>query len=296
MSGTGAPNSDPTALHPLARPSSRTTVIQLVVRLVFTVVFPLLQPQPSLRWVLILLYVVGCATVAFVFTWQLPYYRFGYNELRCVEYWMLTWVGLCLALIQIINDAAQSGLTIMMFLCLPMIAALALMTVRWRRRRIKKTPVLELASAEEVELKVRFLLDDYAAFQRQKNMWREGLGTSFMGGGAAFSSASSAASASSVAAFGDGENDTENDDRFAPALNQAEQWLNTACRRFPTSTMFLLRAQFYFFCTRILNFAAPVALILFQSYSFIFKGFRVLRAVFVLYQTCRATRWSAYRR
>lgn len=30
-------------------------------------------------------------------------------------------------------------------------------------------------------------------------------------------------------------------------LSEAEQWYTLGCRRFPTATMFLLRAQFYFF-------------------------------------------------
>jgi hypothetical protein len=64
--------SDPTVQHPTARSSSRIFVAQLLVRLTLTIAFPLMQSTPSLRWVLVLLYVLGCGSVAFLYTWYLP--------------------------------------------------------------------------------------------------------------------------------------------------------------------------------------------------------------------------------
>ena len=64
--------SDPTAQHPLARSSSRVVVAQLLLRLVLTVTFPLLQLAPSLKWLMIVMYTLGCASVAALYTWYLP--------------------------------------------------------------------------------------------------------------------------------------------------------------------------------------------------------------------------------
>jgi hypothetical protein len=64
--------SDPTVQHPTARSSSRIFVVQLLVRLILTIAFPLFQSTPSLRWVLVLLYMIGCGSVAFLYTWYLP--------------------------------------------------------------------------------------------------------------------------------------------------------------------------------------------------------------------------------
>jgi hypothetical protein len=61
------------SLNPTARPSSRTVMTQLVVRLVLTVIFPLLQNTPRLKWVLIIVYLVGCSVVALMYTWVCCY-------------------------------------------------------------------------------------------------------------------------------------------------------------------------------------------------------------------------------
>jgi hypothetical protein len=98
--------------NPQARPSSRVDVVQQLVRLSLTISYILLSPYPTLKWVLVVLYAVGCALVAAMNTYvcafissicslsysesthssilltfdqYLPYYRFFYNQVRCVR-------------------------------------------------------------------------------------------------------------------------------------------------------------------------------------------------------------------
>ncbi len=43
--------------------------------------------------------------------------------------------------------------------------------VRARRRTLQETPIVRLHSAEEVELKARFLLEDYMKFKLTQSIW-----------------------------------------------------------------------------------------------------------------------------
>jgi hypothetical protein len=63
---------NPLSEHPFARASSRLVVAQLLIRLVLTVAFPLLQLVPSLKWVMVLLFLIGCSLMAAIYTFFLP--------------------------------------------------------------------------------------------------------------------------------------------------------------------------------------------------------------------------------
>jgi hypothetical protein len=78
---------NPMGGHPLARSSGRLTMLQLLLKLILVVTFNLIGPlnQP---WILIIIYTVGNTLLCFVYTWQLPFYLFAFNEFRCVR-------GLC---------------------------------------------------------------------------------------------------------------------------------------------------------------------------------------------------------
>jgi hypothetical protein len=128
--------------------------------------------------------------------------------------------------VQLINDPNQSGATVMMYISIPIVILLAVLAVRVRRRTIMKHSVPHLNSPEEVqlpspsffmgvaircrilslflpqqvELKARFLLDEYASAMRQRNAWREGSAASMHYD--SHSSSSSAAAGGDSAAGG----------------------------------------------------------------------------------------------
>jgi hypothetical protein len=88
-----------------------------------------------------------------------------------ISYGILTWVGLCLIIVQFLDSPSESGVSVMMYTCLPMVILLIYMLVHARRRQIEQAPVHELSCAEEVELKVRFLLEGFIECKRTENMW-----------------------------------------------------------------------------------------------------------------------------
>jgi hypothetical protein len=83
-----------------------------------------------------------------------------FNIVRICEYWMLTWVGVCLVMIQSINDAQQSGLSALMFLMMPVAGLMGYLVADRRRQQLLDARPEELNSPEEFELKSRFLMAD----------------------------------------------------------------------------------------------------------------------------------------
>jgi hypothetical protein len=88
-----------------------------------------------------------------------------------VLYWLLSWVGLCLVIVQLLDRPDEPGVTLMLYACLPLVAVLAYLSVSARRRQIEVTTLGELSGAEEVELKVRFMLEEYVELKRAQNLW-----------------------------------------------------------------------------------------------------------------------------
>jgi hypothetical protein len=93
-----------------------------------------------------------------IFVFQL--YNHVYNVVRVCEYWMLTWVGVCLVMVQIINDAQQSGLTALMFLMMPLFALTGYLVAERRCQQLLDSHPEDLSFPEEFELKSRFLMAD----------------------------------------------------------------------------------------------------------------------------------------
>jgi PAS domain S-box-containing protein len=180
---------------------------------------------------------------------------------RCTLYWVLSWVGISLIVVALINDANEPGATVMMFLGLPIVMCLAYLVVHARRRHLELTPLGDLNGAEEVELKARFLLEEFVEYKRQQQLWSGGVGPNAASGSGGSAAQSGGLSAVSMAMAGvnaggpfSGDSVDDHDerllspeDKFAAQLKQAETLYDLGCRRFPSSTMFLLRAQFYFF-------------------------------------------------
>jgi hypothetical protein len=75
---------NPMSGHPFARPSGRHTMYQLALKLCLVIVFQLLGPQNQ-PWILIIVYTAGNGLLCFLLTLHLPYYNFGFNELRSVR-------------------------------------------------------------------------------------------------------------------------------------------------------------------------------------------------------------------
>jgi hypothetical protein len=94
------------------------------------------------------LYLLLC--IVSIILQYLPFFRFGYNELRCAQFWLLSWVGICLVIVQLINNPRQAGATVMMYLSFPVVVILSVLVARVRRRSIIKRPVPHLNSPEEV--------------------------------------------------------------------------------------------------------------------------------------------------
>ena len=94
------------------------------------------------------------------------FFRFHFNALLAIEYSVLTWVGVCLVVVQIINDTSQLGVPVMMFVMSPLIGLLSFFTIQRRRRLVAEAPLSELTSENEFELRARQVLERYTAHLR----------------------------------------------------------------------------------------------------------------------------------
>jgi hypothetical protein len=83
------------------------------------------------------------------------------NFLRVCEYWALSWVGLCLFLAQAVDDATQSGLTLIMLVMMPLIAIMGYLAAHHRCALLMQAKPSDLTSPEDFELKIRFLMEHH---------------------------------------------------------------------------------------------------------------------------------------
>ena len=165
---------DPTSSSPLSRPISRVMMVQLFVKTLLTVSFILLARYDSMRLVLLVMLLVGTTAVAVLYSIQLPFYRFEYNMLRVVTFWILSWASVCLLIIEFAGNANESATSVLFFVGIPVVIATSIVGVRFRRMSITRLHYTEMSSPTEIELKVRFLIEPVTEARRLRNL---GLGT-----------------------------------------------------------------------------------------------------------------------
>ena len=182
---------DPTSGSPLSRPISRVMMAQLFVKTLLTISFILLARYDSMRLVLLVMLLVGTTAVAVLYSVQLPFYRFEYNMLRVVTYWILSWASVCLLIIEFAGNSNESATSVLFFVGIPVVIATSIVGVRFRRMSISRLHYTEMSSPTEIELKVRFLIEPVTEARRLRNL---GLGT------VPVAAASSAASGNRAAA------------------------------------------------------------------------------------------------
>jgi hypothetical protein len=146
---------------PLARPTSRVMMAQLGVKTALTICFILLYSFDAARWFLLVLLAVGTSGLAFLYTHQLPYFRFEFNVARACTFWILSWASLCLIITELSGaDASQySGTSLLFLVGSPFVAAAAYMATQCRKMSIMRHAFNEIESPSEIELKARFLLE-----------------------------------------------------------------------------------------------------------------------------------------
>ncbi len=160
------------ATSPLARPISRVMMVQLCLKTVLTVCFILLYSFHSMHWFLLVLLAVGTSGLAYLYTYQLPYYRFEFNVMRACTFWVLAWASLCLIITEYSGASAANftGTSILFLVGCPFVAAAALMAAQYRKLSIIRRPFNEMESPTEIELKVRFLLEHVTDLRSQRAM------------------------------------------------------------------------------------------------------------------------------
>jgi hypothetical protein len=87
---------------------------------------------------------------------------------RICEYFMLSWVGFCLLVVQSVNARDQTGLTVMMYLLLPVIAYLGHLLAEVRKRQMMEVDANILTSPLEFELKGRLLMEPIMVTMQDK--------------------------------------------------------------------------------------------------------------------------------
>jgi hypothetical protein len=112
--------------------------------------------------------------VAVLYSIQLPFYRFEYNMLRVVTFWILSWASVCLLIIEFAGSSNESATSILFFVGIPVVIATSIVGVRFRRMSITRLHYTEMSSPTEIELKVRFLIEPVTEARRLRNL---GLGT-----------------------------------------------------------------------------------------------------------------------
>jgi hypothetical protein len=150
--------------------------------------------------------------------------------LRACEYWALSWFGVCLALSQLIDDASQSGLTVVMFVMLPCVAATGYLMVLHRYTLLTKALPADLNSSEDFELKIRFVMESHV----------EALSKS--------SHSENISDETRLKSALDGTFVPSHHLRIIDSLvlvlfSEASQLYSIGCRRFPSSSMYLSRAH-----------------------------------------------------
>jgi hypothetical protein len=156
----------------LARPTSRVMMAQLGVKTALTIFFILLYPFDSARWFLLALLAAGTSGLAFLYTHQLPYFRFEFNVARACTFWILSWASLCLIITELSgSDAAQfSGTSLLFLMGSPLVAAAAYMATQYRKIHIMRLALTELESPTELELKARFMLENLTEVRSHRTL------------------------------------------------------------------------------------------------------------------------------
>jgi hypothetical protein len=149
---------------------------------------------------------------------------------------------------QLLNDPTDQGVAVLLFVTTPLIITLADLVARARRTFILSTSIFDITSPEDIELKARFHLQEFVNFKMKKNVWSGGPTPVRSGASDGGSDGASGSHQHALPRWGElGEIDYENEEDFAPLIRQAEKWYELGCKRFPTASMLLLRAQFYLF-------------------------------------------------
>jgi hypothetical protein len=62
-----------------------------------------------MHWFLLVLLAVGTSGLAYLYTYQLPYYRFEFNVMRACTFWVLAWASLCLIITEYSGASAANA-------------------------------------------------------------------------------------------------------------------------------------------------------------------------------------------
>eukprot|EP01137_Pigoraptor_chileana_P017898 Opistho-2@76604 len=150
---------DPTKRVQLCPPHARLDLYDLFVRASLTILWNLLD-SPSTHWVLVGALLFGSCTLAFAHIWFIPYTRWHFSVTKAVFSSIFAWSAVCLLFAMISNNPAYGEAYYMFFVVSPLVALCAIFLIGSRRRSLSATPTSKLRNAAELELKIRFHLED----------------------------------------------------------------------------------------------------------------------------------------
>eukprot|EP01135_Chromosphaera_perkinsii_P005693 Nk52_evm25s358 gene=Nk52_evmTU25s358 len=155
---------DPLGDAGLARPHARLDAFYLFMKTLITIMFTLFeknsQDKSLVQWCLIGLLVFVGLSVTYLNIMYLPYYNFGYCQLRAALMTIFTWSTFCLVITKIINDEDNSTGALMFYIGAPLLGIAASLLCSKRRLQIVRYPKSKLGSPYEVEMKARFFFED----------------------------------------------------------------------------------------------------------------------------------------
>jgi PAS domain S-box-containing protein len=162
----------------MGRANTRIDAAFLFGRIYLAIVFTLgygVEIGNSTRWFLLLNVLVVSAPFAIGYIFFIPYYRFEVNQMRLTTIAVYCWAWLCTLAIQVydaMNGDSQLSVaenqfhtfTVMFFFALPLIVCSSVLCHLTRRQHLLETPVLDLSSPLEVELKCRLYMQEVTKF------------------------------------------------------------------------------------------------------------------------------------
>ncbi len=152
---------------------------------------------------------------------DMPYYRFSLNAFHVVMLVGACWSFFSLILIQLTASPTQTGVSLLYFLVFPVALFCGHLMVRMNRAYIERSSVAQLSSANEIELKARFVIEAVTEELRLAAISKVEL-----------------------------EMTPETAARHATAIAEASAILDYGTKRFPTAAMYLMRAQYTFCYTK----------------------------------------------
>jgi hypothetical protein len=144
----------------LARPHSRIEASSLVIKAIISIAFVGLKHQESLKWILVLLCLLGSSSMFGLYTWFLPFFSWKVNLVKISTLSLFVWASVCLALSYIFQNP-ENSFTVAFFVISPFAIILSSNVSNRRKEQILVNSLEFTHSPYLVELKTRLIWEEF---------------------------------------------------------------------------------------------------------------------------------------